>query len=114
MTDHLPECGYSPGQPGFGGINSGIPSTQPYLAPSPCICDRLRACEQRVREEDQRSLIKYGVQMFMRGKQYGRPMGYTAGLDAAREAINKIPREDGGYCHVLHACDVEAAIDALR
>ena len=48
MTDHLPECGYSPGQPGFGGINSGIPSTQPYLAPSPCICDRLRACEQRV------------------------------------------------------------------
>ena len=40
--------------------------------------------------------------------------GYASGLDAAREAINKIPREDGGYCHVLHACDVEAAIDALR
>ena len=40
--------------------------------------------------------------------------GYASGLDAAREAINKIPREDGGYCHVLHACDVEAAIDDLK
>ena len=98
MSNHLPECPSS--------------SSDPLAAD--CQCHRLRACEQRVREEDQRSLIKYGVQMFMRGKKYGRPMGYTAGLDAAREAINKIPREDGGYCHVLHACDVEAAIDALR
>lgn len=48
MNEHLPECIYSPGQPGFGGINSGIDSTQPYLPPSPCICPELRACEQRM------------------------------------------------------------------
>lgn len=40
--------------------------------------------------------------------------GFFDGLDAARDAIAKIPREDGGYFHVLHACDVEAAIDDLR
>lgn len=39
--------------------------------------------------------------------------GYIQGLRAARDAVAAIPKEDGGYCHVLHACDVEAAIDYL-
>lgn len=41
MTDHLPECTYLLGQPGFGGIDSGISSTQPHFATSPCICPAL-------------------------------------------------------------------------
>lgn len=51
--------------------------------PGLCICDRLRACEQRV-------------------------------LDAAWAAVDAEPKEDGGYCHVVHVCDALAAIDALR
>ena len=114
-TAHLPECSYTPGQPGFGGLNSGVPSTQPYIPGSPCICPSLRACEQRVREEESRNVIG-SVSLAAIGEanlqQY--QLGFATALDAAREAISKIPKEDGGYCHVLHACDVEAAIDDLR
>ena len=46
--NHLPECGYTPEQLGFGGINSGIDSTQPFISGHPCICEQLNACEQRV------------------------------------------------------------------
>ena len=96
--NHLPEC-----------VDAMIPDfhNERWI----CICAPLRACEQRVQEEDQRSLIKYGVQMFMHGKQYGRPMGYAAALDAAREAVLALfpqwryPDE--------HAALV-AAIDALK
>ena len=28
-------------------------------------------------------------------------------------AIQSIPKEDGGYCHVLHACDVEEVLYSL-
>ena len=46
--NHLPVCGYTPEQLGFGGINSGIDSTQPFISGHPCICEQLNACEQRV------------------------------------------------------------------
>lgn len=81
--EHLPECGV----------------TQYPI----CICDRLRACERRVREDDKNTFLRAAYET-----------GREDGLDAAWEAVAKIPREDGGYCHVLHACDVEAAIDYLR
>lgn len=85
MTDHLPECGYSPGQPGFGGINSGIPSTQPYLAPSPCICDELRACEQRVRQEIDRKAFVWDE-----GDPYREAYraGYSKGVRDAHESAS--------------------------
>ena len=67
-----------------------------------CICTELRLCEQRIREE------WYEVQ------SETWEQGYRHGLDKAREAVAKIPKEDGGYCHVLHACDVEAVLDDLR
>jgi len=35
-------------------------------------------------------------------------------LDAARAAVDAEPKEDGGYCHVVHVCDALAAIDALK
>lgn len=30
------------------------------------------------------------------------------------ENIQKIPKEDGGYCFVVHLCDVEEVIDLSR
>ena len=66
---------------------------------SPCICDRLRACEQRVLEDDVLAAAYHG--------EKGYEVGYQKGLDAAREAVAALPRLTG----------VEAAlsaIDALR
>ena len=105
MSDHLPECGYSPGQPGFGGINSGIPSTQPYLAPSPCICDRLRACEHRVLD---------AIDLPAANVQYQK-VGYADGLDAAREAVAALDVPADWIGSTRHGLDnALAAIDALK
>ena len=119
MSDHLPEC------PVYGHtlIDPGGMSWLPERKKSrireanarACICPELRACEQRVREEDQRSLIKYGVQMFMRGKQYGRPMAYAAGVQAARDAVLALPvidRYDKWWS--IDGPQAVAVIDALK
>lgn len=45
---HDPLCPYFPEQQGFGGIDSGVPSTQPYIAGIPCQCDLIA----RVREDE--------------------------------------------------------------
>lgn len=88
VDDHLPECIYSPGQPGFGGINSGIPATQPYIPGSPCICPALRACEQRVREEEYaKRRDGYALNDI---EAMGYRNGLDAGLDAAREAVERV------------------------
>lgn len=45
---HDPLCPYFPEQQGFGGIGSGVPSAQPYIAGVPCQCDLI----DRVREDE--------------------------------------------------------------
>lgn len=74
MTDHLPEC----------------PEVDPKWG-SWCICDRLRACEQRV--HDHYSNLA--------------PVGFVLGVQAARDAVAALP-----YGSPLD--DALAAIDALR
>ena len=49
-----------------------------------------------------------------KGWDAGFHTGYAAARMKAAEAIAAIPKEDGGFCHLLHACDVEAAIEALQ
>lgn len=105
-SHHLPECTYSPGQPGFGGIDSGISSTQPYLPPLPCICPALRACEQRAYQNG-----------LWATQRWHHADAFAAGLAAAREAVEALP-------HPITFCGLEtfdharshflAAIDALR
>lgn len=75
MSGHLPEC----------------PAADPVWHPdysAPCICDALRACEQRVREEESRNVIG-SVSLAAIGEanlqQY--QLGFSEGLDAAREAV---------------------------
>ena len=96
MNDHLPECW---------AVMCECEDTHFYSEACSygCICPSLRACEERILNLNP---VALGVLIAQKARERA--------LDAAREAINKIPREDGGYCHVLHACDVEAAIDALK
>ena len=124
MIDHLPECSYTPGQPGFGGLNSGVPSTQPYIPGSPCICPSLRACEQRVLAE--READGPWFRSVVHDCCVDKQTAYAAGLDAAREAVAALePLLDvekgmGGYdccgCATVGYLwtDALAAIDALR
>ena len=65
MSDHLPEC-------------------QPKTAPEPpfiCICPELRACEERVREDERSSNFTPD------DHADGMTEAYQRGLDAVREAV---------------------------
>ena len=85
MTDHLPECWFSdPEKVPAVAVNDGWP----------CICDRLRACEQRVNssnltlwdrtQEQSQHMITSGLGIAWKD-------GFKEGLDAAREAVEALP-----------------------
>ena len=86
MTDHLPECPWADRGYAF-----------------PCICDRLRACEQRVRMEDD----DYAY-VAAQAEADGRWRGWVEALDAAREAVERVSSLLQPLGPAL------AAIDALR
>lgn len=97
-NDHLPECPV-PNAPGMGGTFVN------------CICNRLRACEERVRLHAQLD------------READWREGRAAGLDAARDAVEGTRPPDHDYpdpdrkCDCPYCCDVDralAAIDALR
>lgn len=87
-ADHLPECGVT--------------------AYPICICDRLRACEQRVRTEDD----DYAY-IAAQAEAEGRMRGWNEALDAAREAVMQAlgPMDCEDPDQYLTAL---AAIDALK
>lgn len=96
---HLPEC-----------VESMIPDfhNERWI----CICAALRACEQRVTErwEDLRGWGESYA--YKTGSDNGFDVGYTAGLDAAREAVARVGvRKDTSYDMRILAL---AAIDALK
>ena len=89
VADHLPEC------PPWVVITGNE---------ADCICDRLRACETRVREDAHRYCF-----------QRDAHEGYAAGLAAAREAVaNAIPVWDQDGWNVCSHKDALAAIDGLK
>ena len=51
-----------------------------------CICDALRACEDRVRKDEQSHFLT----RYLLGRNGG---GYQRGLDAAREAVDRLASE---------------------
>lgn len=89
MTDHLPEC--------------RVADRRGTVNPSDCICDRLRACEQRVLA----SCALKDRDLYADG--------YAAALDAAREAVSPLLHEepcDCDNCRLITTA--QALIAALR
>ena len=94
-TEHLPECGAT-------------------FISDPCICPWLRACEQRVREEESRNVIG-SVSLAAIGEanlqQY--QLGFSEGLDAAREAV--VPQNvRSAYLVSLSPQEQRIAVSALE
>ena len=73
-TEHLPECPKSDVR--------GI-----ALYGDQCLCPVLRACEQRVLDDDVLAAAHHG--------QKGYEVGFRKGLDAAREAVERVRHWDG-------------------
>ena len=81
MTEHLPECC----------VGTDDCKAEPcQRCHACCICEQLRACEERVRKEESRTVIG-SVSLADIGEanvqQY--KLGYSAGLDAAWEAFDE-------------------------
>ena len=77
-----------------------------------CCCAALRACEQRVRMEDD----DYAY-VSAQAEADGRRRGWSEALDAAREAVAGLKRHvefPGAPVNYIHPDFFLAAIDALR
>ena len=99
MIDHLPEC-LTPMD-----LNRGF-----WL----CICKELRACEQRVRDDERSSNFTPD------DHSNGMTEAFQRGLDAAREAVrdaqHKLPIDplsDNWRTDIEHRLDIINVIDAL-
>jgi hypothetical protein len=91
MSDHLPECG----------IATADPEDLPY-----CICDRLRAVEQRVRKEE---CIAYEEAVVLAEAE-----SYAEGVKAARDAVEALLHDDPCDCYECRALVAAlAAIDGV-
>ena len=106
MSQHLPEC---PMANGCKHDYYNDPPIQCADCGESCICDRLRACEQRVSSEflTPMALAFTG----MSDPRYAK--GYAAGLDAAREAVGSMVIEIVGNSAATVGQAV-SVIDALR
>ena len=114
MSEHLPECllGHpcQSGEPDhvMQGTIAGIPVTLCGLCMADCICDRLRACEQRVLSLNP---VGLGVLIAQRARERA--------LDAAREAVIKMDLHSFHPFRNVLPCNcigpqIIASIDALR
>lgn len=106
MTEHLPEC------PWFPNTHEDVSCNDSETLVS--FCDALRACEQRVREEERnyRNEVEYKYQL---AADEGCA-AFNAALDAAQDAVAAISGHstwpDMSYNDGL--IDALDAIDALR
>jgi hypothetical protein len=100
MSDHLPECPCN---------EARYQRMEAPMYGLLCICDRLRACEQRVRMEDD----DYAY-VATQAEAGGRRRGWNDALDEARDAVAGmyLVEPDLVWDTPVSAC-VEA-IDALR
>jgi len=81
MTDHLPECP----------TLDFPPFVDEDWDEGPCICERLRACEQRVRDEHQADLDHVSYVLGQTNERQRSVLliadAYAAGVQAAWEAV---------------------------
>ena len=99
MTDHLPECWCAARCPKY--VGATCPCRD-------CICDELRACEQRVRLEDD----DYAY-VTAQAEAEGRMRGWNEALDTARERIMRLPYEIDDEI-LIDRDEVIGWIDGLR
>lgn len=91
MSEHLPECIYEPEQ---WDIEQSI-----VWGNKPCICAALRACEQRVREDDKNTFLRAAYDTGREdGVQAARDEGYSAALDKAKDLIDAVLHTDPCDC----------------
>ena len=96
MSDHLPECEC------YGRNHGGC---------ALCICDRLRAREQRVTERWE-SLRGWGESYaYKTGSDNGFDVGYLAGINAAREAVDRLASDMANWSSAETAAATEATPD---
>ena len=69
-----------------------------------CICTELRACEQRMLDDDVPAAAYHG--------EKGYTMGYLAALDAAETAIQKATQNERWCCGCYE--DIEIVLTAIR
>ena len=97
--NHLPEC---------------QSRNEDYGIEFVCICDALRACEQRVLDS---------ADQFVKAHMEGKHVGFTLGVQAARDAvagvtryqdegINGVEKNEDGWA--IDRDEALSAIDALR
>ena len=103
MTEHLPEC---------------LALLNDSTWDGDCICEALRACEQRVRRSLWLECYDAAMQTTESNYVWHEKRGYAAALDAARKAVGyrKTPC-DLNYCYCdLDCCYVSNAVldGALR
>lgn len=92
MSDHLPEC-------------DAWDTDDDTIGD--CICDRLRACEQRVREDEQSHNFSPDIHWA------GMAEVYQRGLDAARKAVAAVEYRPTNPETMIRSMALDA-IDALR
>lgn len=99
MKDHLPEC---PANWGVGDMPEG-----------PClICQMLRACEQRIRNQD--IATHHADLIEAKALLASRDQAWFAGVEAARKAVGDLPHPMIDVECECGACAALAAIDGLR
>lgn len=111
MTEHLPECPILKPccedeefpEHGFCGNFVG---GRCLHCMAECICDALRACEDRVRKDEQSHFLT----RYLLGRNGG---GYQRGLDAAREAVAAVEYLPTNPEKMIRSMALDA-IDALK
>jgi len=103
VRDHLPECPVPAMEAGHGPLH-------PEDAEANCICDWLRACEQRVRDEILTAAYESAPAQ-VRQDEVARlyNIGFADALDAAREAVESI--RDAIYTHYRISCEPPGKVD---
>ena len=107
MSAHLPECIHP---------QRDYPCSwcQEIDCECPCVCDRLRSCEQRVRDEILTAAYESAPAQ-VRQDEVARlyNIGFADALDAARERIMRLPYEIDEEI-LVDRDEVIGWIDALR
>ena len=105
MSDHLPECPAPLCDWGYSNAECMGYEDCHHL----CVCDALRACEQRVRQETFDA--DWSEMGQLAAVQIFRRQAYRDALDAAREAVDRLASDMANWSSAETAAATEATPD---